>query len=323
MARSRSIPTDLYWDIVFCEMSSDTQSVLIALNLLADDAGRGSAHLRLLSRQVNKPVEVIEPALQELERVKFIQVYQANGQSYYQLTRWHEWQTLSKPTPSRIPEPPQIVQTNPSDYATVSKTSQENPGLPRETPLEEKRRRKEDEGEAEAEAEKNQSTPMIDASSTDDGSGSGKTGFSHEDDTSPDTRLVSSSGKSVNSTEKQTRLVKRKTTLSSLPKISQTGPSDHSTGSQTSQENPGLPRETPLEEKRRRKEDEGEAEAEAEKKQPSPIIDISPAGNGSGGSTTDFFHEDGSSPGTRLVSASGRPVQSNENQTRLVKNQLK
>lgn len=53
MARSRSLPTNLFEDPDFFERSSETQVVLLGLVLDADDAGRGLAHTGLLARKFN------------------------------------------------------------------------------------------------------------------------------------------------------------------------------------------------------------------------------------------------------------------------------
>jgi len=122
MARSRSLPSNLFEDPDFFERSSATQSILLGLVLNADDYGRGLAHTGLLARKLNKEVPLIEQALSELEACGLLQRYQGERQSYYCLCRWQEWETLSKPTPSRYPAPPA------RNTATIF---QENPALPR------------------------------------------------------------------------------------------------------------------------------------------------------------------------------------------------
>ncbi len=133
MARSRSLPTNLFDDPHFFELSSDTQSILLGLLLNADDAGRGRGHTGLLARKFNKEVHLVEQALHELEKVGMLQCYHVEREDYYSLVHWLVWETLSKPTPSKFPPPPpREYQETPGD----SSNSHESPGETRETPLE-------------------------------------------------------------------------------------------------------------------------------------------------------------------------------------------
>ncbi len=106
MARSRSLPSTLFDDPDFFELSSDAQVILIGLVLIADDHGRGLAHTGLLARKFNKPVELIEETLALLEQQQLVTCYQDEQQRYYALCRWTEWETLSKPARSKYPAPP-------------------------------------------------------------------------------------------------------------------------------------------------------------------------------------------------------------------------
>ena len=106
MARSRSIPTQLFWDPAFSLLDSDTQIILLGLTLIADDEGRGLAQTRFLVRQFDKDATLVEQALTTLAETGFLACYQIGNQRYYQHLHWQEWETLSKPTPSRYPAPP-------------------------------------------------------------------------------------------------------------------------------------------------------------------------------------------------------------------------
>ncbi len=137
MARSRSLPTNLFEDPDFFEQNSDTQVFLIGLVLLADDYGRGLAHVGLLARKMNKDERLIEQALAELERCKLVQCYQVDRHRYYSLCRWQEWETLSKPTPSKYPAPPgTTMPTDPQNSPEFSRISLGNPGNFGEAPSE-------------------------------------------------------------------------------------------------------------------------------------------------------------------------------------------
>jgi hypothetical protein len=145
----------LFEDPEFFERSSDTQVILLGLILGADDYGRGLAHRGLLARKFNKEPTLIEQALHELEHGGLVQLYQDERQQYYWLTRWHEWETLSKPTPSRYPAPPLTHEmTSPQKTQGNSGHSshpQGNAGQPRKMLAEEKRNEEEGEGEVKGE----------------------------------------------------------------------------------------------------------------------------------------------------------------------------
>lgn len=127
MAKSRSIPTDLLSDPDYMELDSDTQVILLMLVLTADDEGRGRAHTGMLARHFNKPLERIEHALAQLSELELVTCYIVGRHHYYQLLRWWDWQTLSKPTPSRFPLPPAKAQPNASAPCSPRET-QETPG---------------------------------------------------------------------------------------------------------------------------------------------------------------------------------------------------
>jgi hypothetical protein len=109
MAKQRCLPTNFFKDPDVMALSSgDARLILIGLVLNADDEGRGLAHAGILGRELDYPAEVIEEALAEMEACDLVQCYQVERHRYYRLRRWHDWQTLSKPTPSRFPAPPPL-----------------------------------------------------------------------------------------------------------------------------------------------------------------------------------------------------------------------
>ncbi|MBA2287551.1 MAG: winged helix-turn-helix transcriptional regulator [Ktedonobacteraceae bacterium] len=159
MARSRSIPTKLFWDPDVSDLDSDTQIVLIAMTLEADDWGRGRAHVGFLARACNKAPAVIERALQQLENAGLIRCYQVGRHRYYVQCRWQEWETLSNPTPSNFPAPPsdedlpQIPLGNSGEFGGILGNLGKSWETPPEGEGEEKRTEEEEEGEAEDESE--------------------------------------------------------------------------------------------------------------------------------------------------------------------------
>jgi hypothetical protein len=139
MASKRSIPTDLFWDEAFSEMSGETQSIFLGLVLGADDHGRGVASVKSLGRMLAKDPALIHAALAILQESEFVQCYQVEGKDYYHIRRWEEWETLNKPARSRYPAPPQTRSTKaspafsekapqiPGKSETFSEKASENP----------------------------------------------------------------------------------------------------------------------------------------------------------------------------------------------------
>ena len=124
MAGKRSIPTSLFSSPDFFELSSDTiRLIMIGLILDADDEGRGHAHPRLLARKLDKSPEDIEQALVELQAHGIVRCYEVASRAYYVLCHWHTYQTLSKPTPSAYPAPPDVL---------TAEEHRNRPGEPRE-----------------------------------------------------------------------------------------------------------------------------------------------------------------------------------------------
>jgi hypothetical protein len=114
----------------YVELESDAQVILLMLVLTADDEGRGQAHTGMLSRHFNKPAERIEDALSTLASLDLVTCYVVGRHRYYQLLRWWEWQTLSKPTASRFPLPPASFQSESRSVVSPRET-QETPGKSR------------------------------------------------------------------------------------------------------------------------------------------------------------------------------------------------
>ncbi len=153
MARSRSIPVAILDDPDYFERPSETQAVLLGLVLIADDEGRGLAHVGFLGRKFNKETALIETALTDLESCGLLEVYEVGRHRYFWLTRWGDWQTLSKPTPSKYPAPPSAdaLETPSPNVPEIPPNPQENSGEFGETPPEgeEKVKGREEEGEGE------------------------------------------------------------------------------------------------------------------------------------------------------------------------------
>ena len=157
MASKRCLPTRFFKDPDIMNLEShDARLILIGLVLLADDEGRELAHAKLLSRELDYPPEQIERTLGDLDANGLITLYLAGKHRYYSLRHWHEWQTLSKPAPSKYPAPPAAPAPDLSQGCTERpEIPQGNPGKPREISPEGEENRREDEenrGEGEEEA---------------------------------------------------------------------------------------------------------------------------------------------------------------------------
>lgn len=150
MAKQRCLPTSFFKDPDVMALSNgDVRLILVGLVLNADDEGRGLADARILGREFDYPPDQVEAALQEIETYELAQCYHVGRHGYYSLCRWREWQTLSKPTPSRYPAPPR---------ASLTENSHETPGFsqnPQGNP--EKSWETLSEGEGEQEKERNRS----------------------------------------------------------------------------------------------------------------------------------------------------------------------
>ncbi len=171
MARSRSLPTDLFDDPDFFDLNSSTQVILLGLVLFADDHGRGLAHSGLLARKCNKEQALVEQALKELQAAGLVQCYAGERYPYYALTRWTHWETLARPASSKYPAPPAPSPTPAKSTPPPSTVSVNPASRPSAAPLadpdrleEEEERKEKAEREREPEVEGRQ--PGVDAAPT-------------------------------------------------------------------------------------------------------------------------------------------------------------
>lgn len=112
MARKRMISPEIWESSSFAELSDFAKIVFIGLISNADDAGKGEANAALLKsklfpRDEKKRVADVKSALSEIARSTSTLFYSVEGHDYYVLTTWKRWQKLDRPTPSKIPDPPQ------------------------------------------------------------------------------------------------------------------------------------------------------------------------------------------------------------------------
>jgi len=95
-------------DVSCC--SAFARLVFLGLVSNADDEGRGRAkpmYLRSILFPYDENIRLtdIENALSEIARHLSVCFYTVEGSRYYALTNWHDWQSIDRPKPSKIPAP--------------------------------------------------------------------------------------------------------------------------------------------------------------------------------------------------------------------------
>ena len=112
MARKRMISPEIWESSSFSKLSDFAKLVFIGLISQADDDGKGKASPNIIRSKLfpdgeEKRVTDIKKALSEIALRMSITFYEVDGESFYILTNWHSWQKIDRPTPSKIPNPPQ------------------------------------------------------------------------------------------------------------------------------------------------------------------------------------------------------------------------
>lgn len=112
MARKRMISPEIWASSSFAELSDFAKIVFIGLISNADDEGKDESDAALLKstlfpRDEKKRAADVKSALSEIARSTSTLFYSVEGKNYYVLTKWKVYQKLDRPTPSKIPNPPQ------------------------------------------------------------------------------------------------------------------------------------------------------------------------------------------------------------------------
>lgn len=112
MARKRMISPEIWASSSFAELTDFAKIVFIGLISNADDEGKGESDPALLKstffpRDEKKRAADVKSALSEIARSTSTLFYSVEGKNYYVLTKWKVYQKLDRPTPSKIPDPPQ------------------------------------------------------------------------------------------------------------------------------------------------------------------------------------------------------------------------
>lgn len=111
MARIRTIKPEFPQSESMGQCTRDARLTFLLLFTMADDSGRLRANSRMLASLLfpydDDAKKHIESWLVELEKVNCIQRYQVDGDSYLAINKWSAHQKIDKPTPSKIPAPPE------------------------------------------------------------------------------------------------------------------------------------------------------------------------------------------------------------------------
>lgn len=107
--RIRSIKPEWLQDERLAFASAEARVASIGLVLIADDYGNGRANIAWLRGQLfpgDDSIEKTREAIVELEKIKFIVLYEADGQSYFSIRNWSKHQRVDKAGKPRVPPPP-------------------------------------------------------------------------------------------------------------------------------------------------------------------------------------------------------------------------
>ena len=111
MARKRMISPNIWESESFSALTDFSKLVFISLISHADDEGRGKARPAYIANitfpnDETRRVTDVKKALSEIALTMSIRFYEVNGNEYYVLLHWSDYQKIDKPTPSKLPPPP-------------------------------------------------------------------------------------------------------------------------------------------------------------------------------------------------------------------------
>lgn len=136
MSRIRSIKPEWLDDERMVLSSDAARTLSVALIVLADDYGNGRAGRLWLAARVfpGRPIEVTDQALQELVTMRYVLLYEVNGQTYFAIRNWDKHQRVDRPGSPKVPGPNLAVTTGNHDDSSGDTKSQENHASPQELP---------------------------------------------------------------------------------------------------------------------------------------------------------------------------------------------
>jgi hypothetical protein len=111
MARIRTVKPEFWSDERMSSVSLEARLLFLGLLNLADDEGRLRGHPSLI-RGALFPYDDIKATqvagwLAQLERAGRVQPYQVDGESYLWVRNFAKHQRIDRPTPSKLPAPPE------------------------------------------------------------------------------------------------------------------------------------------------------------------------------------------------------------------------
>jgi hypothetical protein len=106
--RIRTIKPEWLEDELLALASDGARVLSVALMLLADDYGNGRANLTLLTGRAfpGRLPEEIAPLLDELIKLRYVVLYEVDGQRYFHIRNWSKHQKIDRPSKPRVPEFP-------------------------------------------------------------------------------------------------------------------------------------------------------------------------------------------------------------------------
>lgn len=113
MARKRMISPEIWESLSFSALSDFAKLVFISLISHADDEGRGKAKPGYITNitfpnDENRRVADVKKALSEIALCTSTQFYTVDGNEYYVMSNWPEYQKIDRPTKSKLPPPPSV-----------------------------------------------------------------------------------------------------------------------------------------------------------------------------------------------------------------------
>jgi hypothetical protein len=105
--RIRSLKPEWLEDELLALASLEARVLSVSLLLLADDYGNGRANAVLLVGRVfpGKLPETVEKALGELASIRYLTLYEVDGQRYFSIRNWLKHQRVDKPGKAKVPSP--------------------------------------------------------------------------------------------------------------------------------------------------------------------------------------------------------------------------
>jgi hypothetical protein len=129
--RIRTLKPEWLEDALIARQPEYVRVLSVALILMADDYGRARAEVEYVAGEAwryhrDGAEQRARDGLAALERIRFIRLYEVDGQRYLEIRNWSKHQRVSHPGKPRIPPPPEGLENPPEDLARVSRDSREH-----------------------------------------------------------------------------------------------------------------------------------------------------------------------------------------------------